>query len=110
MFSKRPRSGSLPFFCSRATHMVLCLVMLGCGMQQNVCAQRDSSVSSGDAAILIENGSSKEHGLELFSDRIHNIQIEISESTMREVEADHRLTEGPLHNQWGLSFLPRDSS
>lgn len=90
MFSKRPRSGSLPFFCSCATRMALCLVMLGCGMQQNVCAQRDSSVSSGDAASSSKTVPSKEHGLELFSDRIHNIQIEISESTMREVEADHR--------------------
>lgn len=90
MFSKRPRSGSLPFFCSCATRMGLCLIMLGCGMQQNVCAQRDSSVSSGDAASSSKTVPSKEHGLELFSDRIHNIQIEISESTMREVEADHR--------------------
>ena len=68
----------------------LCLaVCLSC---QPGYAQSDSTkpLKTAGSRPGLDNDKDATRGDLLFSERVHDIQIEISESTMREVEADHR--------------------
>jgi spore coat protein H len=49
-----------------------------------------SPLRTADSGLEIEQDRGADRGVLLFGERVHDIQIEISESTMREVEADHR--------------------
>lgn len=89
MLATRPSHSRLSFDTVSLYH-ILFSVLLGCLTQQNCWAQTGSLISSGHSVYSPNSVESAEHGSLLFGDRIHSIQVEISESTMREIEADHR--------------------
>ncbi|MCU0711172.1 MAG: CotH kinase family protein [Pirellula sp.] len=75
--------------CSAAC-LNVCLIV--CFLHQPGFAQSTSTAprEAAESRPEVDKGAGVTRGDFLFGDRVHSIQIEISESTMREVEADHR--------------------